>query len=123
MADGLRTSTTALSTEAQPPDQSGQQGSPVPHFAAKRPPRSHRPLRTPCLTVPPRYHPDVAMNLRLTDAESEALRRRAEQEGRSMQEVARAAIAQYVSERPQRLRAAIERVRTEDAELLERLSR
>lgn len=65
----------------------------------------------------------MAMNLRLTDAESEALRKKAEQEGRSMQEVARAAIAQYVSERPRRLRAAIERVRAEDGELLERLSR
>jgi predicted transcriptional regulator len=65
----------------------------------------------------------MAMNLRLTDAESEALRQKAEQEGRSMQEVARTAIAQYVSERPQRLRAAIERVRSEDSELLERLSR
>lgn len=63
------------------------------------------------------------MNLRLTDDETEALRARAEQEGRSMQEVARAAIAQYVSERPRRLLAAIERVRTEDSELLERLSR
>ena len=63
------------------------------------------------------------MNLRLTDAESEALRKKAEQEGRSMQEVARAAIAQYVSERPRRLKAAIERVRAEDSELLERLSR
>jgi hypothetical protein len=63
------------------------------------------------------------MNLRLTDEESEALRARAEQEGRSMQEVARAAIAQYVSERPRRLSAAIERVRTEDRELLDRLSR
>ena len=40
-----------------------------------------------------------------------------------MQEVARAAIAEYVSERPARLRAAVGRVRTEDAELLERLSR
>ena len=40
-----------------------------------------------------------------------------------MQEVARSAIAAYVSERPQRLRAAIDRVRTEDAELLERLSK
>ena len=77
----------------------------------------------PGLTVPLRYHPGMAMNLRLTDAESEALRKKAEQEGRSMQEVARAAIAQYVSERPQRLRAAIERVRAEDSELLERLSR
>lgn len=73
--------------------------------------------------VPLRYHTDMAMNLRLTDAESEALRKRAEQEGRSMQEVARAAIAQYVSERPQRLRAAIDRVRIEDGVLLERLSR
>ena len=73
--------------------------------------------------VPTRYHGCMAMNLRLTDAESEALRLKAEQEGRSMQEVARAAIAQYVSERPQRLRAAIGRVRTEDSTLLERLSR
>lgn len=64
----------------------------------------------------------MAMNLRLSDAESEALRAKAEQEGRSMQEVARTAIAQYVSERPQRLRAAIERVRTEDRELLDRLA-
>ena len=40
-----------------------------------------------------------------------------------MQEVAREAIAQYVSERPQRLRAAIDRVRTEDRELLDRLAR
>ena len=65
----------------------------------------------------------MAMNLRLTDQETEALRRRAAQEGRSMQEVARAAIAEYVSERPARLAAAIEKVRTEDAELLDRLSR
>ena len=62
------------------------------------------------------------MNLRLTDAESEALRAKADQEGRSMQEVARTAIAQYVSERPQRLREAVERVRDEDHELLERLA-
>lgn len=65
----------------------------------------------------------MAMNLRLSDAESEALHAKAEQEGRSMQEVARSAIAQYVSDRPKRLSAAIERVRTEDRELLERLSK
>ncbi len=64
----------------------------------------------------------MAMNLRLTDAESEALRAKADAEGRSMQEVARTAIAQYVSARPQRLRDAIERVRDEDRELLERLA-
>jgi predicted transcriptional regulator len=65
----------------------------------------------------------MAMNLRLSDTETDALRAKAEQEGRSMQEVARAAIAQYVSERPQRLRAAIDLVREEDQELLERLSK
>ena len=63
------------------------------------------------------------MNLRLTEAETEALRRKAEQEGRSMQEVARAAIAAYVTDRPHRLQAAIARVREEDAELIERLGR
>lgn len=73
--------------------------------------------------VPERYHRRMAMNLRLTDDETDALRRRAEQEGRSMQEVARTAIGEYVSARPARLRAAIDRVRTEDAELLARLAR
>ena len=73
--------------------------------------------------VPSRYHLCMAMNLRLDDTEMDALRRRAEQEGRSMQEVAKSAINDYVSGRPERLRAAIDRVRTEDAELLDRLSR
>ncbi len=63
------------------------------------------------------------MNLRLTDAETDALRRKAAQEGRSMQEVARAAIAEYAGNRPGRLRAAIELVHVEDQELLDRLSR
>jgi hypothetical protein len=65
----------------------------------------------------------MAMTLRLTEAETEALRRKAAEQGRSMQEVARAAIADYVSERPARLRAAIDRILTEDAELLDRLAR
>ena len=73
--------------------------------------------------VPARYHDRMAMNLRLSDSEADALRRKAAEEGRSMQEVAKSAIAEYVSGRPDRLRAAIERVRTEDAELLDRLSR
>jgi plasmid stability protein len=63
------------------------------------------------------------MNLRLTDEEAESLRQRAEQEGRSMQEVAREAIRQYTSGRHERLRSAIEKIRTEDTELLDRLSR
>jgi predicted transcriptional regulator len=65
----------------------------------------------------------MAMNLRLDDEQMTALRQRAEKEGRSMQEVAKTAINDYLARRPERLRAAIERVRTEDAELLDRLSR
>jgi predicted transcriptional regulator len=38
----------------------------------------------------------MAMTLRLSDEETEALRRQAEREGRSMQEVARAAIADRI---------------------------
>lgn len=74
-------------------------------------------------SVPPRYHDGMAMNLRLTESETEALRKKAEQEGRSMQEVARQAIAEYVADRPQRLQAAIARVAREDAELLDRLGK
>jgi hypothetical protein len=73
--------------------------------------------------VPVWYHLAMAMNLRLSERDSELLRQRAEQEGRSMQEVARAAIAEYVRGRPERVRAAIDRVKTEDAELLDRLGR
>jgi predicted transcriptional regulator len=38
----------------------------------------------------------MAMTLRLTDEETEALRRRAEFEQRSMQEVARQAVREYI---------------------------
>jgi hypothetical protein len=62
------------------------------------------------------------MNLRLSDEDALALRRKAEQEGRSMQEVARAAIRQYTTDRSVRLAQAIERIKAEDAELLERLA-
>lgn len=65
----------------------------------------------------------MAMNLRLDENETEALRRRAERDGVSMQEVAKTAIREYVAGRPERLKASIERVRVEDAELLERLGR
>ncbi len=63
------------------------------------------------------------MNLRLSDDEAAALRRQADDEGRSMQEVARTAIRQYTTDRQSRLSAAIERIRTEDAELLDRLAK
>jgi predicted transcriptional regulator len=38
----------------------------------------------------------MAMTLRLTDDETEALRQRAQREGRSMQDVARAAVREYI---------------------------
>jgi hypothetical protein len=38
----------------------------------------------------------MAMTLRLTDDETDALRRRAAHEGRSMQEVARSAVREYI---------------------------
>lgn len=65
----------------------------------------------------------MAMTLRLDDREAEALRRRAELEGRSMQEVARAAVREYVE---QHSRAdLLDRVLDEElpryAEALERL--
>lgn len=63
------------------------------------------------------------MTLRLTEAESQALRERAEREGRSMQEVARAAVRDYV-ERSSR-RELVDRVLDEElpkyAEALRRL--
>jgi len=40
-----------------------------------------------------------------------------------MQEVARTAIREYTNDRRSRLTAAIEHIRTEDAELLDRLSK
>jgi plasmid stability protein len=43
-----------------------------------------------------RYHVTMAMTLRLTDDETDALRQRAKREGRSMQEVARAAVRDYI---------------------------
>jgi predicted transcriptional regulator len=38
----------------------------------------------------------MAMTLRLTDEEAQALRERAKREGRSMQDVARAAVREYI---------------------------
>ncbi len=46
----------------------------------------------------------MAMTLRLTDDETEALRAQAEREGRSMQEVARAAVRQYIDQDEHRSR-------------------
>jgi predicted transcriptional regulator len=51
----------------------------------------------------------MAMTLRLTDQQTEALRARAEKEGRSMQQIAIAAVDDYL-------------VRAEDDELTDRLA-
>jgi hypothetical protein len=51
----------------------------------------------------------MAMTLRLTDKQAEALRRRAEREGRSMQQVALSAVDDYIE-------------RAEDDELTDRLA-
>ncbi len=51
----------------------------------------------------------MAMTLRLTDEQTEALRRRADREGRSMQQVALAALDDYL-------------LRTADDELTDRLA-
>lgn len=65
----------------------------------------------------------MAMTLRLTDSESDALRRRAELEQRSMQDVAREAIRAYVETTSRR--ELLDRVLDEElpryAEALERL--
>ena len=67
----------------------------------------------------------MAMTLRLADAEAEALRRRAEREHRSMQEVARQAIREYIEGHSRA--ELLERVLYEElpryAEALERLAR
>jgi hypothetical protein len=65
----------------------------------------------------------MAMTLRLDDQETEALRRRAELEGRSMQEVARQAVRDYIERNSKR--ELLDRVLDEElpryAEALERL--
>jgi predicted transcriptional regulator len=64
----------------------------------------------------------MAMTLRLTEDEAEALREQAVREGRSMQEVARAAIRAYVSHRAVTREEALRRIVAEDRELLDRLA-
>jgi predicted transcriptional regulator len=65
----------------------------------------------------------VAMTLRLTDEETDALRRRARREGRSMQDVARSAIRDYIdqSSRRELLEAVLDEELPRYAEALRRL--
>ena len=63
------------------------------------------------------------MTLRLTDEESQALRNRAEQEARSMQEIARQAVREYIENhsRADLLDAVLDDELPRYAEALERL--
>lgn len=67
----------------------------------------------------------MAMTLRLTDDENEALRRRAELESRSMQDVARQAVREYVENhsRADLLDAVLDSELPRYAEALDRLGR
>jgi predicted transcriptional regulator len=65
----------------------------------------------------------MAMTLRLADSEADALRRRAELEHRSMQEVARQAIREYIEghSRAELLEQVLDEELPRYAEALERL--
>lgn len=67
----------------------------------------------------------VAMTLRLDEQETEALRKRAEREGRSMQEVARQAVRDYIERTSKRelLDGVLNRELPRYAEALERLGK
>ena len=67
----------------------------------------------------------MAMTLRLDEQETEALRRRAELEGRSMQDVARQAVRDYIERNSRRelLDRVLDRELPRYAEALERLGK
>ena len=73
--------------------------------------------------IPRWYHLNMAMTLRLSEKQSAALKKVAQAQGVSMHEVALMAIDDYVSRRQNRLKSAIQRVATEDQELLTRLAK
>ena len=63
----------------------------------------------------------MAMTLRLSVEEAAALRETARREGRSMQEVARTAIAEYAAQRVRRRNDHLAAIVAQDAALLRRL--
>ncbi len=65
----------------------------------------------------------MAMNLRLSKEQSEALKKAATEDGISMQEAALRAIELYSSRRRIILLESIEKIKTEDSELLKRLAK
>lgn len=67
----------------------------------------------------------MSMTLRLTDAEADALRKRAEYESRSMQEVAKQAVREYVENHSRRdlIDSVLDTELPRFAEALERLGK
>jgi hypothetical protein len=65
----------------------------------------------------------MAMNLRLSPTQNKALKKVAAQKGISMQEAALKAIDEYISHRADKLNESIARIKSEDAQLLDRLSK
>jgi len=67
----------------------------------------------------------MAMTLRLTDDEADALRTQAELEGRSMQDVARSAVREYVdrSSLRSKVEASLDILTPRYADVLDRLGR
>ncbi len=84
-----------------------------------------KPLLSEARTMRHRYRRRMAMTLRLSDEEQELLRRRAAEEGVSMQEVARRAVREYVGIENHRDRvfASARRVLAAHADAIERLGR
>ena len=73
--------------------------------------------------VPRWYHLVMAMNLRLSPEQTKALKKAAAEDGISMQEAALRAIDAYTSRRREKLLKGIEKIKTQDAELLRRLAK
>jgi uncharacterized protein (DUF1778 family) len=65
----------------------------------------------------------MAMNLRLSKEQSQALKKAAAEDGISMQEAALRAIDLYSSRRRSILLESIEKIKSEDSELLKRLAK
>lgn len=80
-------------------------------------------LRLPKLGIAPDTVALMTMTLRLTEDETQALRRRAQREGRSMQAVARTAVREYIDRTSRRelLDQVLDEQLPRYAEALERL--
>jgi hypothetical protein len=65
----------------------------------------------------------MAMNLRLSKEQSQALKKAAAEDGISMQEAALRAIELYSSRRRRILLESVEKIKSEDSELLRRLAK